>query len=316
MIYLTDMDLQGLGIAPPEIADAVEAALGAKAGGRLHVAPKAALLPGEARYMMATLAVGNDEDLTVLKVATVSPDNPSRGLPSINATIMVLDARTGRLSAVMDANWITAVRTAALSVVAARRMADPGSQTLAFVGTGVQARSHLDAFAAEFPLTGIRAFGRGSANLEALCGKAHGMGLAAQACDDPREAVEGADLVVTSVTLDHSIEPFLDAAWLKPGAFAAVTDLSIPWGTSGMAGFGSIVVDDLEQEAASETKLAPPDTIAGDLTDLVAGRLTEVPDRSRPSAFAFRGIALGDYAAAALVLRRAEAADAGTALSG
>ena len=119
---LTDADLESLGLSPGEIADAIEAALVQKSEGRLHTAPKAALLPGGGRYMMSTLAVG-DDGLTVVKTVTVSPDNPARGLPSINGAIQVFDAETGLLKAVLDANWITAVRTAGLSAVAARRLA-------------------------------------------------------------------------------------------------------------------------------------------------------------------------------------------------
>ena len=113
-LYLPDGVLETLGIAPSEIANAIEGALLAKAEGRLHVTPKSALLPGGGRYMMSTLATG-DVGLTVLKAVSVSPDNPGRGLAAINGAILVLDAETGLMRAVMGANWITAHRTAALS---------------------------------------------------------------------------------------------------------------------------------------------------------------------------------------------------------
>ena len=120
------------------------------------------------------------------------------------------------------------------------------------------------------------------------------------------------DIIVTSVTLDYSIAPFLDAGLMKPGAFAAITDLCIPWQPESLATFRTIVVDDLEQERASEKPMVDPKAIAGDLTDLVAGRVVDTP---RPAAFAFRGIALGDYAAAVLALARAEANGAGKSVS-
>ena len=135
-LHLSDTALERLGIPPADLADAVEAALIAKAKGRLHVTPKSAVLPGGGRYMMSTLAVG-DEGLTVLKTVAVCPDNPARGLPTINGAIMVLDAETGFLKAVMGANWITAHRTAALSAVAARRLADPASAAIALPLVGL-----------------------------------------------------------------------------------------------------------------------------------------------------------------------------------
>jgi len=313
--YLSDDTLAALGISPAEIADALEAALAAKAAGRLHTAPKSAILPGENRYMMSTLAVGNDEGLTVLKAVSVSPGNAARGLPAINGAILALDAETGLLRAVLDANWITAVRTAALSAVAARRLADPTSSTIAFVGCGVQARSHLDAFSALFPIKRVRAYGRGTANRDAFLAESRAKGLVAEAAATPEDALAEADIVVTSVTLDYTIAPFLDARELKPTAFAAITDLCIPWLPDGLAAFGTVVVDDLEQERTAEKPMLPAALITGDLTALAAGDLPP-RDRAKPAAFAFRGLALGDYAAAALAVRRAEALQAGTSIAG
>ncbi len=310
-LYLPDAVLDELAIAPPELADAIEAALIDKAEGRLHVSPKSALLPGEGRYMMSTLAVG---DVTVVKQVTVSPENPGRDLPAINGAILVLDAQTGLLRAVMGANWVTAHRTAALSAVAARRLAPAGAETIAFVGCGVQARSHLAAFQALFPLKQVVAFGRGPANVDALCAYSEDRGLAAHAAPSAEDALRAADIVVTSITLDYATAPFLDARWLKPTAFAAITDLCIPWMPDGMGAFGTVVVDDMEQERASETPMLPADQIAGDLTDLVTDRI-EIRDASGPTAFAFRGIALGDYAAAKLALRRAVDVGAGQTLA-
>ncbi|MFQ5624864.1 MAG: ornithine cyclodeaminase family protein, partial [Paracoccaceae bacterium] len=205
----------------------------------------------------------------------------------------------------MGANWVTAVRTAGLSAVAAKRLADRGARVIAFVGCGVQARSHLDAFAAMFPLKEVRAFGRGPANVGRLCELAGEHGLRAVAPETPRAALEGADIVVSSITLDYSVEPYLDARWLKPGAFAAITDLAIPWDDAGMAAFGRIYVDDLEQEASAERRMVAPELITGDLSALVCDEPQAAHDPGIASAFVFRGMALGDLAVAALAYRRA-----------
>lgn len=306
-LYLPDDTLEAMDIAPDEIADAIEAALIAKSKGEIHVAPKSALLPGGGRYMMSTLAVG---DVTVVKQVTVSPDNPKAGLPAINGAIIVLDAETGLLKAVMGANWITAHRTAALSAVAARRFADPQARTIAFVGCGVQARSHLRALAALFPLNTVIGLGRTRSTVDTFLDHARAAGFEAEHSDDPEAALGRADIVVTSITLNYDTAPFLSASWLKPTAFAAITDLCIPWEPSGMARFGTVVVDDMEQEQTSDTPMLDPQLIAGDLTDLVTGKVAE-RSVERPAAFAFRGIALGDYAAARLALQRAEETGAG-----
>ncbi|MDU8944565.1 NAD(P)-binding domain-containing protein [Ovoidimarina sediminis] len=309
-LYLSDAALEGLEISPVTVADTIETALREKAAGRLRTAPKSVILPGDGRYMMSTLAVGEAPAFTILKAVSVCPDNPGLDLPAINGSILVFDAATGLLAALLDANWVTAVRTAALSAVAARRLADPNARSIAFIGTGVQARSHLAAFMAEYPIAEIRAVGRGQKNLDALCDLARSKGLEATASARPEEAMRDADIIVTSVTLDYTIEPFLDARWLKPGAFAAITDLGIPWLKEGLSAFNRIAIDDSEQEAASQIPLVPAELVSGDLTDLVTGK---VPDRdpSRPAAFAFRGIALGDFAAAALAVETATERGAG-----
>jgi ornithine cyclodeaminase/alanine dehydrogenase-like protein (mu-crystallin family) len=309
-VYLSDKILEALNIPPSAVADAIEKALVAKADERLHTSPKTVILPGRGRYMMSTLAVG-DDGFTVVKQVSVCPENKKRDLPAINGAIMVLDAETGLLRAIVGANWIAAVRTAALSAVAARRLADPASETVAFVGTGVQAHSHLVAFKELFPLKRIRVFGRGQKNIDKLCQKAREIGLEAEARVSAEEALREADLVVTSVTMDYSIKPFLDASWLKSNAFAAIADACIPWLPASMNAFRTVIVDDLIQEAESKKPMLPYDHITGDLTALVSGAITE-PIGGKPAAFAFRGIALGDYAAAVLAVRHAEAAGVGT----
>ncbi|MFC6639587.1 ornithine cyclodeaminase family protein [Sulfitobacter sediminilitoris] len=303
LLFLSDQDLEALNIQPSEVADAIESALIAKADGRLHTSPKTAILPGDGRYAMSTLAVGED-GFIVVKQVTVCPDNPAKGLPAINGAIMVMDAQTGVLRAVLGANWITAVRTAALSAVAARRLADPYAETVAFVGAGVQAHAHLAAFSEMFPLKSICVFGRGQSNVDKLCRKAREMGLDAEACTDAKDALRKADLIVTSVTLDYSIKPFLDARWLKKNAFAAITDACIPWLPDSMAAFKTVIVDDRKQELESEKPMLPYDLITGDLTELVSNQ-TDNDRVDRPAVFAFRGISLGDYAAATLAVRRA-----------
>jgi ornithine cyclodeaminase/alanine dehydrogenase len=266
--------------------------------------------------MMATLTVGDAPAYVAVKTVALCPGNPARGLAAINGAILLLDSRTGLMRAVLGANWITSVRTAGLSAVMAKRLANPASSVVAFVGCGVEARSHLDAFAEMFPLREVRALGRGRPNIDALCAAAKAKGLAATVCTDPRAALEGADIVVSSITLDYSVKPFLDARWLKPGAFAAITDLAIPWAPEGMAAFDPIFVDDLEQEAASPKPMVKPELVKGDLAGLVSGAAPAAFDPGRRSAFVFRGIGLGDYALASLACDRAVAAGKGVRVAG
>jgi ornithine cyclodeaminase/alanine dehydrogenase len=224
----------------------------------------------------------------------------------------MLDSDTGLPVALVDGNWVTAVRTAGLSAVAARSMARPDSSVAAFIGCGVQARSHLAAFASMFPLRAVRAFGRGRPNIDALCAAAHDLGLEARVCDTPEDAMGDADLVVSSLTRSPGRARFLDAGALKRGAFAAIVDLVEPWRSETLDAFDRIVIDDLEQEAAMSIKLVQPELVTGDLSGLVLGAVEGRAGADERTAFAFRGHALGDLALATLAYRKARDAGRGT----
>lgn len=303
--YLSEQALAELGITTSEIVASIEELISGSARSVVWSAPKAVILPHDGRYMMAALAAADDPPLLAVKTVVLNPRNPSRGLPAINGLVTMLDSETGLPAAILDGNWITAVRTAALSAVAAKYMAKSDSSVVAFIGSGVQARSHLEAFADMFPLEEVRIFGRGKENIERLCQAANELGKSAVVCASGKEAITGSDLTVSSVTYSATLEPFLDAAWLKPGAFAAITDLGVPWNTASLSAFNRIVIDDLQQEAALANKLAPPELVTGDLAGLVLGKFKGRAGDDERSAFVFRGHGLGDLALSAVAYRKA-----------
>ena len=286
--FVSQPILERLSIRTEEVIDSIEQLIIGQRSGRVWCAPKVVVLPGDDRYIMATLAVADEPRIVATKSLVLNPRNRERGLAAINSLVTLLDGETGLPLAVVDGNWVTTRRTAGLSAVAAKRLARPDSASIAFIGCGVQARSHLDAFCDIFPLREIRAFGRGTANRDALCRAAEARGLTAVASETARDAIDGADLVVTSVTLLPKVEPFLDAPWL----------------TEGMAAFERIVIDDLEQEAKASEPMVAPTLVAGDLLGLVCGDFPGRKSAKERTAFVFRGLALGDLALAGLAYRR------------
>lgn len=303
--YLSRDLLQSLQLTPQEIAASIEHLLVSRMRQQAWNAPKAVITPPDGRYMMATLAAADDPPFLAVKALVLNPHNPEQGLESINALVTLLDSRSGLPLAVLDGNWVTAVRTAGLSAVAAKRLARPNAAVAAFIGCGVQARSHLQALAALFPLTRIHALGRGTASRDAFCRSAENMGLTAVASETAQEAIGDADLIVTSVTLSPQLVPFLDARWLKPGAFVTMTDLAAPWLAESMSALDRIIVDDLEQEASMAKPLVDPALVRGDLTGLVTGDAAGRESAGERAAFVFRGLALGDLAVAGLAYQRA-----------
>lgn len=302
--YLSEATLAGLGITTDDVIESIESLIRGSAQDTVWNAPKAVIMPPDGRYMMAALAAMDNPSLLAVKTVVLNPRNSDRGLPQINGLVTMLDSETGLPVAILDGNWITAVRTAGLSAVAAKYMANKDAAVAAFIGSGVQAQSHLRAFSDMFPLQGIKMFGRGQANIDGLCRMADELGLSSEICSSGKDAVEGADLVVTSVTFSPQLVPFLDANWLAPGCFAAITDLAAPWDKESFAAFDRIAVDDLAQEAALPNKLVSPDYVTGDLSGLVLGAFDGRNLADDRTAFIFRGHALGDLALAALALRR------------
>ncbi len=308
--YLSTAVLDCLKISTREIVDQIERQIVGQRRGEVWCAPKAAVLPGDDRYIMATLGVASEPNVIATKSLLVNPRNAERKLPTLNSLITLLDGETGMPLALVDGNWVTEKRTAGLSAVAARRLARAESASVAFIGCGVQARGHLAAFAELFPLSEIRAFGRGAANRDALCSLARSRGLGAVPCDTAQAAIEGADIVVTTIPLVPVPIPFLDASWLKAGSFVAMVDLALPWWPESLTRLDRVIIDDLEQEAKMEKPMIRRELVTGDLAQLVNGDVSGRQSERERTTFAFRGMAVGDLAVAGLCYSRANAAGA------
>ena len=314
LLYLNRADVASLGLTAADTAAMIERLCRERDASRVLNAPKSLLRPVDDVLFMSTLAVSEDPPYAAIKALGVNAANAHTGMDTIGSTITLFDRATAYPIAVMDGSWITEVRTAALSAVAAKHFGRPDAETIAFVGSGAQARSHLDAFRDLFPLRHIRVFGRGETNRRALCAKAEALGMTALDCTEPRAALEGADIIVSSVPLASGLTPFLETAWVKPGAFVALIDLARTWRAESLDQFDRIVVEDAVQEAEMSPQMIPAHLIGEDLLDLVTGRTSGRAGDDERIAFIFRGLAIGDLAMAILVYERAREKGAGTYL--
>ena len=224
--------------------------------------------PETAGSRLRWLSAAREPSLAVLKTVGVSPGNTARGLPHIGGVIVVHDGESGMPIAILDAGHITAVRTAAISLVAARRLARVDSRSIGFVGCGVQAASHLDALASELPIERIVAFSRRRESAEALCARAAATGIAGQVAEDAGDAIAGVDIVVSSIPDQPGLRPFLDAGRLRPGALAIGVDLGRSWIPETLSAFDRIAVDDLRRHAAGPLVTTVP--VEADLHTLIA----------------------------------------------
>ncbi len=300
MLYLDESTLKSLDITTQGVIEYMERMIVGQAEGVVWSNPKSLIQPGDGRYMMSTLSAADDPPYLAVKSIVLNPENPQRGFPQINGLVVLLDSRTGVPVAVLDGNWITAVRTAGASALVARRLARPDSRTMAFIGAGVQARSHLGLFSDLFPLEQVFIFGRGKPNRVALSKVAEILGLKVTDCRQPKSAILDADIIISSLTLSETIDPFIDLDWLKPGVFLSSTDCAKPFKDSDLAIFDRIIIDDLQQEAAMVNPMLPKNLVSGDLFSLLSGKTQVRKNQQERCAFIFRAVAIGDLALSAL----------------
>jgi thiomorpholine-carboxylate dehydrogenase len=206
---LLDDDTVRRHLALDALLPAIEAALIELSAGTVLQPLRTVLeLPGPGSLLFVKPALAGGALAT--KLITQVPDNAARGLPTMIATLVLLDPVSGVPLAVMDATWLTALRTAAVSAVATRCLRDRSPKRLAILGSGALARSHALALSAVVPLRDIRVWSPTRANAERCAADISG-----HACADAESAVRNADIVVT---VTNASTPILMGRWLMPGA--------------------------------------------------------------------------------------------------
>jgi ornithine cyclodeaminase len=158
------------------------------------------------------------------KVITVFPSNESTPYDSHQGAVLLFELEFGRLIAILDASTITALRTAAVTAVATRLLSRPESRSLALIGAGVQAETHLEAISLVRPIDEVRVWSRSSTRARDFAAKVGATGAPITVCDSAREAVQGADVVCT---VTSSREPVVFGEWLSPGTHVNAVGASL-----------------------------------------------------------------------------------------
>ena len=162
-----------------------------------------------------------------VKLISLFPDNPAKGLSSHIGAMVLFDPETGAPTAMVDADALTAIRTAAASAVATRALAREEVKTLAIIGTGEQALAHIEAMGAVRGIRHVRIAGRTAARAKAFVAKARGAfpALGFTACKNAEEAVNGADIICT---VTSASTPVLKGAWVAAGTHINAVGASVP----------------------------------------------------------------------------------------
>ncbi|MGE5816657.1 MAG: ornithine cyclodeaminase family protein [Deltaproteobacteria bacterium] len=256
-----------------------------------------------------------------MKVVTFFPNNLKQNLPQILATVMLFSAETGKMIAAMDGNYITAIRTACVSAMATKALANPQSYVLGVLGAGVQARAHIRALTQIRKISEIKIYDIFDASARQLREALEKeIGVKIDVVQSAREAVLDADLLVTVTTAK---EPIVKADWLKPGMHINAVgshrpDLrEIDGATLASA---KIVVDSREAIMAEcgdillaiQEKAITADSVHAEIGEVLAGKKPGRTSSDEITLYKAVGIAIQDVATAHLVYRKALERNVGT----
>jgi ornithine cyclodeaminase/alanine dehydrogenase-like protein (mu-crystallin family) len=271
---------------------AMESALTAFSSGRvIQPVRNMITIEEDKRYLGIMPAV--TQDAMGLKLVSFYPANAGTALPTHLAMILLFRPDTGEPLAVMDGRLITEMRTAAVSAAVTKYLASPESRVLALLGSGVQAKAHLEALSQVRRFEDVRVWSRTPGHAKRFADEHHARAM------DAESAVRGADVIVTA-TSAH--EPILKGAWVKRGAHINAVGSARPtWRELDDDVMSNVVVVDSREAVLKESGdvILSRAAIYAEAGELFAGRKpARVADTT---VFKSVGLAVEDIAAARLV---------------
>jgi alanine dehydrogenase len=327
-VLLTERDVRAV-LSMPDLIEAMARALAAYSSGGA-VQPVRTTIevnadPSFFAVMPASLAI---PAALGAKLVTVYPGNHAKHLPSHLASIVLLDPATGGLVALVDGRYITEARTAAVSAVSVKHLARPEASVLAIIGSGVQARSHLEAIRCVRAIADVRVWSPTPAHVDAFVREATAAAIhderdatppSIRATADAASAVRGADVVVLATS---SRVPVIDDEDVADGAHVCAVGACRPDQRemqTALVARARVFVDARTGALAEAGDLLLPiregafgaDHVAGELGEVVLGRVAGRTSASAVTIFKSLGMAAEDVVAAALVAERAKAAGLG-----
>jgi ornithine cyclodeaminase len=323
LTILTESDLRKIVELDAEAVDCIESAFHALATKSVAMPPILRLdIPEFRGEVDVKTAYVPGLDGFAIKISPGFFDNPKIGLPSTNGMMVLLSSRTGLVQALLlDNGYLTDVRTAAAGAVAAKHLSRQDAKVAAIFGAGMQAALQLEALTLVRPIRSARIWARdpdkAGIAAKSLAAK---LGIGVDAVADPRLAVSGADIVVTTTP---SADPIIRAEWLQPGQhLTAMGSDAEHKNEIDPASFSKVdlyVADRLSQTRklgelhhAIANELVPADRDYPELGQIIAG---QKPGRTSDRQITFAdltGTGIQDTAIATLAFARAQAAGAGT----
>lgn len=297
----------------PDVIDAVEEGFRTASGKddvpvRLPV--RVTGRPSVALFMPAYLAGSHTLGA---KVVSAFHDNPARGLPMITGFYVLCDAETGRLVALMDATFLTGIRTAAASAVATKYLAREDAKVLGIIGTGVQGRFHVDAITAVRSIERIVVYNRTPERGRAFADDLDSRGMSCRLAETAAECAAEADVLAVCTS---SKTPLFDSEMVRPGSHVNAVGVYTADSQELDAGLiqrARVFVDTYEGALEEAGDIIVPlragdisrDHIRAELTELVTGRKKGRTGDGEITVFKSVGYAMEDAVTARLAYERA-----------
>jgi alanine dehydrogenase len=316
ILLLSEQEIAGL-LSIEETIEVVELAFRERALGYTQMPPKVYLKyqqhNGDLRTMPAYL---ERLDISGVKIVNVHPDNLRKhGLPTVMATILLVEPKTGQPLAILGGRNITAMRTGAAGGIAAKYLAQKDSQIASFIGAGVQARAQLAALLSIFSsLREIRVWDVWLEAAQAFVEEVRDKNakLDVKISMSPERAVEGAHIVVTTTP---STKPVILNDWVSQGTHFNCVGADAPGKEEidpAILRRSKVIVDDFEQASHSgeinvplSSGLISKGNIWAELSEIVAGIKEGRTSPNEITVFDSTGLAIQDAVTAELVYRKA-----------
>lgn len=316
-LYLSQEDVIALNVPLAEVSLAVERALIEHANKTVEMPPKPGVHPTyENTFIHAMPAYLKGMDACGIKWVGGFPRNHEYDLPNISGLIVLNDTHTGIPLSVMDCRWVTTVRTALVSSIAARCCANPKPSALAVVGAGLQGRYHALAITHALPgVSEIRCYDVFENALKRFQGWVSPWFKGKLVmCSDPGPCVRGADIIATCTPGDKAI---VQNDWFKPGATGIGIEGACAWEIDATRGADKFIVDDIPQARYFEKLGDFPGglrDVYAELGDVVAGHKKGRDNPNERVLVTPLGLAVEDIAVAQVIYQKALERGAGTRL--
>ncbi len=310
ILYLTKRHIERLDLSMCRIIDLVEKALYVRGSKEVEMPPKPGIHPRKDSFIHAMPCYLPSFEVAGIKWVSGFPENRMYQLPYISGLLILNSPKTGLPLAVMDCTWITAKRTAAASAVSARYLAAKEASSLAILGCGVQGRTHLEALSLVLPkLEEVRVYDIDQEVQNRYIGDMErSSSLTIRGCSSPREAVEGAYVVVTTGPILKDPSPCIEDSWLVEGLLGIPIDFDSYWKPEALKLSHKFFVDDSPQfryyQETGYFKDVPP--VYGDLGELLVGEKRGREDEGERIISMNLGLALEDMAIAGEIFKLAK----------